>query len=205
MKKNYIENYKNLGSSYIPEDEFPMSKKDLMQIEKACDLVKKEYVEIGDANEPNHLWVGRFMSDKDRPRVLNKELAKKVLPVLKESKIKQFVKNITGINKDIFLRRVQFNQIDKDCFIGYHLDVDSNPDYLCACVIQFGRNYEGGIFRVYQKSKKFIDYKTSHYSLMISNCQFPHEVTKVISGSRKSLVFFYSFNNQKNKRYKNEL
>ena len=44
--------------------------------------VKKEFIKIGDAGEANHLWVGRFMSDKDRPRLLNKKLANRVVEIL---------------------------------------------------------------------------------------------------------------------------
>ena len=30
-------------------------------------MKSKEFIKIGDAGEANHLWVGRFMSDKDNP------------------------------------------------------------------------------------------------------------------------------------------
>ena len=56
----------------------------------------------------------------------------------------------------IFIRRIQFNQIDKDCFVGYHLDTDSNPDYIAAGVIQIGSKFEGGLYRVYQKMRVFL-------------------------------------------------
>ena len=97
-----------------------------------------------------------------------------------------FFKKILGIDKkkDIYLRRVQFNQIDSGCFVGYHLDKDSNPDYLAAGVIQFGKNFKGGKYRVYQSKKKYIDYTPSVRSLIISDCNFPHEVTKVTKGGR---------------------
>ena len=74
------------------------------------------------------------MSDKDRPRLLNKKLASVVKEIVGSERIKKFLKDILNDNRELYLRRVQYNKIDKDCFIGYHLDVDSNPDYLCACV-----------------------------------------------------------------------
>ena len=46
----------------------------------------------------------------------------------------------------------------------------------------------------------FIDYKTEYHSLMISNCNYPHEVTKVLHGNRKSLVFFFAHHNKMNRR-----
>ena len=100
---------------------------------------------------------------------------------------------------------IQYNKIEENCFIGHHLDTDSNPDYLCACVIQLGKKYSGGYYRVYQKNKSFIDYKSDYQSLIISDCNFPHEVTKVLKGSRQSLVFFFSNHSKKNRRRENEL
>ena len=99
------------------------------------------------------------------------------------------------------MRRVQFNEIGKNCFVGHHLDIDSNPDYIAACVIQLGSKFKGGLYRVYQKkSKKYNDYAPSKGSLIISNCLYPHEVTKVKSGKRCSLVFFVSHKKGLNKR-----
>jgi len=51
--------------------------------------------------------------------------------------------------------------------------------------------------------KKYIDYKPDYGSLLISDCNYPHEVTRVESGKRGSLVFFISKNNGKNPRKKN--
>ena len=111
------------------------------------------------------------------------------------------VKKIIKTNKKLYLRRAQFNEISKNCFVGYHLDVDSNPEYIAACVIQLGSDFKGGLYRVYQKkSKKYFDYAPTKGSLIISNCLFPHEVTKVKSGKRESLVFFVSYNKGLNKR-----
>ena len=38
--------------------------------------------------------------------------------------------------------------------VGYHLDVDSNPDYLYAVVIQLGSRFTGGKYVVYKNKKK---------------------------------------------------
>ncbi len=202
MIENFRRKYAENGSCYVEENFVPISKKELKTLEELCDQVKKEFITIGDADELNHLWVGRFMSDKDRPRLLNKKLANIVTEIVGSERIKNFLKKILNDNRELYLRRVQYNKIDKDCFIGYHLDVDSNPDYLCACVIQFGNDYDGGVFRVYKNKKDFIDYKTEYNSLMISNCHYPHEVTKVLDGNRKSLVFFFAHHKKMNRRAK---
>ena len=63
-----------------------------------------------------------------------------------------------------------------------------------------GSKFEGGLYRVYQKDESFFDYKSGYGDLIISNCKYPHEVTKVTEGERKSLVFFVSNHGSKNRR-----
>ena len=153
---------------------------------------RKRIYEIGDAGEKNHLLVGRFITDVKKPKIVKNKYSKKVISILKKKKLVNFIKKILKTKKNIHFRRVQFNEIGKNCFVGYHLDIDSNPDYIAACVIQLGSKFKGGIYRVYQKkSKKFYDYAPSKGSLIISNCLYPHEVTKVKSGKRGSLIFCF--------------
>ena len=162
--------------------------------------MKKEHIKIGDAGESNYLWVGRFQSDKDRPRMVNKEISMKLFKIINKQNISKFVKNVTGYPDPLHIRRIQFNQIDENGFIGYHLDTDSNPDYLVACVLQLGGSYRGGAYRVHQRDQSFIDYNAKHHSFIISDCSYAHEVTHVKEGSRRSLVFFYANHNKKNRR-----
>ena len=180
----------------------PISNSNFRALEECCNKVKKEFIRIGDAGETNHLLVGRFMTDIKKPKVVKNPYSVKVLKILNQKKIVLLFKKILGIDgkKNIYLRRVQFNQIDKGCFVGYHLDTDSNPDYLAAGVIQFGKNFMGGKYRVYQNKKKYTDYTPTTQSLIISDCNFPHEVTKVTKGNRKSLVFFFSEHLKDNRR-----
>ena len=70
-------------------------------------------------------------------------------------------------------------------------------------MIQLGTKYEGGLYRVYNKDRKdvFNVFNSIFGSLIIINCHFPHEVTIVEDGKRKSLVFFVSYHNGLNRRY----
>ena len=201
---HFRNNYKKVGTVLIKAESIlnPITNNNFKDLEDCCEKVKKEFIKIGDAGEENHLLVGRFMTDIKKPKVVKNPYSKKVLKILNQKKNMSFFKKILGIDKkkDIYLRRVQFNQIDSGCFVGYHLDKDSNPDYLAAGVIQFGKNFKGGKYRVYQSKKKYIDYTPSVRSLIISDCNFPHEVTKVTKGNRKSLVFFISEHLKNNKR-----
>ena len=197
-------NFDNKGTILVntSDDVHPLSEDDINQLNLFCEKVDKEYISIGDAGESNNLLVGRFMTDIEKPLVVENPYSEKVIKILSQEKVIKFIKKILNIDEEVFLRRVQFNQIDKDCFVGYHLDTDSNPDYLAAGVIQLGKNYKGGLYRVYQKNNSYFDYKSTFGDLIISNCNYPHEVTKVLDGERKSLVFFISNNSGKNNRKK---
>lgn len=207
MSKHTVDHYKleyeQKGTILIPfDDEInPLSKDEFEQLLNSCENVEKEFIEIGDAGEKNNLMVGRFMTDKSKPEIVENNYSNNVLNILKKKKINRLIKEITGINEHIYLRRVQYNQINEGNFVGYHLDTDSNPDYIAACVIQLGDNFGGGLYRVYQNQKKYNDFVPSKGSLIISNCHYPHEVTKVTKGERKSLVFFISSHFGDNRRY----
>lgn len=201
---NLKSNYHNFGTVLIEPNEIvnPISKSELKILEHSCKNVQKEFIEIGDAGEKNYLYVGRFMTDVKKPIIVKNPYSKNVLKIINSKKYLDLFKKILGIkiNSKIYIRRVQFNQIDKGNFVGYHLDTDSNPDYIAAIVIQLGKKYTGGKYRVYQKNKKYIDYTPTYKSIIISNCNYPHEVTKVKSGNRQSLVFFISNHKYNNRR-----
>ena len=202
---NLKNKYKNNGTILVDylDKLNPFTEDDIKKLAQYCNDVEKEFVEIGDAGEPNFLRVGRFMHYKEKPEMANNPYSKRVLDILNKVEVKEFVKKIIDTNKNIYVRRAQFNEISKNCFVGYHLDIDSNPDYIAACVIQLGNNYEGGLYRVYLKEDKniFNDFKPNFGSLIVSDCNYPHEVTKVEKGDRKSLVFFVSHHKELNRRY----
>ena len=67
---------------------------------------------------------------------------------------KKIFGEIISYEKELYIRRVQVNKMCQDSFIGYHLDVDSNPDYLAAVVIQIGAEFEGGDYVVYKNKEE---------------------------------------------------
>ena len=129
----------------------------------------------------NHVHVGRFMTDVKKPEIVNEKFSSLLLKILQQKHILEYIKKSIGVDKNdnLYMRRVQFNQIDKDCFVGYHLDIDSNPDYLIACVLQLGSNFDGGTYKVYKTKDEIYNYNPNYGSLIISDCKLPHEVTKV--------------------------
>tara|TARA_B100000780_G_C21044167_1_gene419121 strand:+ start:271 stop:894 length:624 start_codon:yes stop_codon:yes gene_type:complete len=194
--------YSTKGTVYIDKEDFIFDEIEMSKIVEYCNSVEKEFITVGDADELNHVHVGRFMTDVKKPEIVKNDFSNPLLRILGSKKVLSLIKSIINTEDDIHLRRVQYNEITENCFVGYHLDTDSNPDYLAACVIQLGHSFEGGLYRVYNKVNKnlFNDFKSDFGSLIISDCNFPHEVTKVTKGKRGSLVFFVSKNSGLNKK-----
>lgn len=193
----YKKALKQYGTILIPKSQSFMDKNDFKKIEKNLKKIPTEFVRIGDAGEKNHVYVSRLMTDIKKPIVVNQKYSKKVLKILNDNYL-SILKKIVN-KKKLFIRRAQVNIMKKNAFVGYHLDVDSNPDYLYAVVLQLGSKFTGGKYVVYKAKKKRV-FSPKYMSIIISDCKIPHEVTKVNSGERISFVFFLSENFLKNKR-----
>jgi hypothetical protein len=199
MNTNLIKkNLKNFGTVLIKGKENFISVNDFTKIEKLIYRIPKEYISIGDAGEKNNLNVSRLMTDIDEPKIVNKKFSKAVLDILNKKYLNELKKIIS--KKKIYIRRAQVNFMKKNSFVGFHLDTDSNPDYLYAIILQLGHKYKGGNYVVYKNKKTKKVFKPDYRSVMISDCKIPHEVTKVTDGQRTSFVFFLSSNFEKNKR-----
>ena len=121
------------------------------------------------------------------------------LDIIKDADFQKFFSYLLGTGT-LHVRRMQYNILGEGCFVGIHLDTDSNPDYLVAVVLQFGDQFSGGEYVVYGGEQPPRRYSPGKNSIIVSNCDFEHEVTKVTSGKRKSLVFFLSESDGENPR-----
>lgn len=193
----------NEGTLLIKQKDSPYSNEDWRLLNQLTDLevFPFEYVAIGDTGEPEKLQVGRIVTDVTESILIENNNSKKIWEIINSNKSVTFLKNLLSL-KDIVIRRCQVHILRTDCFIGYHLDKDSNPDYLYAVILQFSESYSGGDFIVHNTNseKKFV-YRSFYGELLVTRCDFPHEVTKVKNGERKSLVFFVSENRGLNKRF----
>ena len=197
--QNVKSDYVNKGTIMLEDNNNIFSTPELQELEKLADKLPFEHIEIGDADEPNFLEVGRLITDVDESRFVNEDISNKVFSIVGSEKRMEFYKFLLN-EKDLFIRRMQYNVMGKNCFVGLHLDTDSNPDYLVAVVVQLGGNFEGGEYVVYGGDIPPRSFSPPRFSVIFSNCEYEHEVKKVKSGLRKSLVFFLSTNNGKNKR-----
>jgi hypothetical protein len=192
---------KETGSIYLPESTGFFELAEWESIERIANSPELpwEKVTVGDADEPNDVYVGRFMIDVDYPRMVNESLARQLIPILASDKIVAYCQKALG-GGELFIRRVQINKMGNGSFIGLHLDQDSNPDYEISLVLQLGQQYSGGAFVVHRSENDLISYTTQYRSVLISRCDLHHEVCEVLDGQRMTLVFFFSRHNGMNER-----
>lgn len=199
MWKSLKKEFDEKGTILVNDGALLLPAEKLHKLEEFSNLLPLEHVEIGDADEPNYLDVGRFMTDVEEPILVNRPLSDKALELIRDDSFQNFFQHLIGLD-ELHVRRMQYNILGEGCFVGLHLDTDSNPDYLVAVVIQFGDEFTGGEYVVYGGDYPPRRYSPTKNSIIVSDCNYEHEVTKVTSGKRKSLVFFLSQNNGENKR-----
>ena len=195
-----------MQSVYFPLGEHFLEVEDVKFIDQQLKKFPLESITIGDAGEINNCKVGRLMEDQPGqvPEMLNHDLSIPVLELYTTSKAYDFFNKFLIANEDQFVRRSQFNLLGCGSFVGRHLDIDSNPDYQIAAVLQLGSAFTGGDFIVYPTRESNIEQaqiiSPEYGSLTISFCDHEHEVDKVTSGVRTSFVCFLSNSNEKNRR-----
>ncbi len=193
--------YFPLGSHFLDADEVKLIERYLLEF-------PLEDITIGDAGELNNCQVGRLMEDQPEefPKQLNKNLSTPVLNLFRKKKAQEFFRPYLKSEGKQTIRRCQFNLLKEGCFVGRHLDTDSNPDYEIACVLQLGSKFKGGEFTVFpnrdSKEEDCQVIKPEYGSITISKCKVEHAVNKVIEGTRTSLVAFISNFSDRNKRNK---
>ena len=187
------------GAVMLPIADSFLSDNDFDALKVLSDQLPQELVEIGDADERNHLLVGRFMTDVERPEKVNRPLSDRAVEIVSKPPGMAFCCELLE-EKKLFVRRMQLNVMRRGSFIGMHLDKDSNPDYRVAVILQYSQAFTGGEFVVYGDEREPRNFKPYYRSIMISDCGYPHEVRKVESGERISLVYFLSEHGGDNRR-----
>jgi len=207
MSSDYKELHDNLvhyGTILLKLGEHPLTEEEMNRLDQLSDAsqVPYEHVDIGDAGEENYVDVARFMTDVEEPQRVNEEAGDEVLAILGSPKMMDFYKQVVGDN--LVIRRCQVNVLQKGGFVGFHLDTDSNPDYLSPIVLQFSSDYDGGYYVVHHPVHSSQEFRMPRYSMVISQCNLPHEVSEVTRGRRKSLVYFLSQHAGKNRRWEED-
>ena len=201
-----VENKNQWKSLYFPLGSHFLSIEDVKYIESTLKKFPLESITIGDAGEINNCSVGRLVEDlpSQKPQRLNVKLATPILDLYESQHAQEFFRKFLLAPSPQYIRRSQFNLLGIGSFVGKHLDIDSNPKYQIAAVLQVGEKFNGGEFVVYKdgndptSEKQVI--KPDYGSITISFCKYYHEVQPVFSGTRTSLVCFISNDNAINTR-----
>ena len=85
MLHNYYkerESYINDGTIMLNQHNNIFTQTELQNLEKLADQLPFEHVEIGDADEPNYLEVGRLITDIDKPKIVNQTISKQVIGIV---------------------------------------------------------------------------------------------------------------------------
>lgn len=125
------------GCAYITPSDALYDEQDweLMNQVLANSTLPWEKILIGDADEENDLYVARFMTDRDRPTVVNHALSELIIPRVCNDNVMSLFRKLMG-DDAFYVRRMQVNRMKAGSFIGRHLDTDSNPDYQYSIVLQ---------------------------------------------------------------------
>ncbi len=116
------------GCAYITPSDALYDEQDweLMNQVLANSTLPWEKILIGDADEENDLYVARFMTDRDRPTVVNHALSELIIPRVCNDNVMSLFRKLMG-DDAFYVRRMQVNRMKAGSFIGRHLDTDSNP------------------------------------------------------------------------------
>jgi len=143
----------------------------------------------------SEIKVARFIVEKgNMPSFVEKNYAEEVFQIVGSSEFIAFLEKATGIKK-LAIVRCQGNYLFKNGYIGIHSDNEHYPHYRLSVLLHFDNDYEGGEF-VYYKGPRF-ERKVCNLSkntVVILLGTVPHEVLKVRSGKRRTIVLFLTSN-----------
>lgn len=107
------------GCAYITPSDALYDEQDweLMNQVLANSTLPWEKILIGDADEENDLYVARFMTDRDRPTVVNHALSELIIPRVCNDNVMSLFRKLMG-DDAFYVRRMQVNRMKAGSFIG---------------------------------------------------------------------------------------
>lgn len=178
------------GTLLYNQQQIPLDEKEWQCLERLLQQADYDHVIGGDSSELHSVHVARFVNDVVRPQALH-ALADEVKRIVMSDKMLRFYSRFTGTDV-LCLRRCQANLLLPGDFIGLHKDQDSNPDYLATVVFHFDPPYRGGDFVTHHPVRGRQHYHPPARSVLVNNCEIPHEVTPLSQGRRRTLACFLS-------------
>ena len=81
--------FEKTGTILVDDGSELISAEKIIQTSDLASSLPLEHV-IGDANEPNYLDVGRFITDVDRPTLVNRPSSDEALDIIKDADFQKF-------------------------------------------------------------------------------------------------------------------
>lgn len=158
----------------------------------------------GSDYEEYNLIVKRLLSDMNPPTTnesnyytprLDHPDAKPCVDLVTQIVSSNFIADIIGSH--VCLRRIQFNSMFTGHFIGLHDDYSANKRYNYTLIIGSTSCYSGGFLEVRFNKNNIVSIQPQLGNVILFPSHIPHEITKVKSGNRDTIVAFLSSGNNK--------
>ena len=172
------------GTCHITNDNLFLSREQWKTLKHEISLLEYKKISIGDTKEPLSFWVSRVKLPKDE-NIKNKI----IFDIIDSTQCRQLFSLITGINH-FFIDRCQCHFYEEGDFISIHRDKDSCEEYEYVLSFYFDGDYKGGEFVVHLPNGEKDVYVPRSGEILISTCEYLHEVKTVKSGKRNVLHAF---------------
>ncbi|MDA9453827.1 hypothetical protein XI00_06055 [Bradyrhizobium sp. CCBAU 21359] len=175
---------------------------DLSKIDQLQAEISEEEVRQGDAGDSHNVLVKRVRVDPPgrAPSDVSGAAPRQIMELLERKDRSFAVRKILGATSDHVIRRCQMHRMPPGSFVGIHLDSASDPDFEYAVIVQLARDFEGGEFVVYPSGYEHQVFRPPFGAVLVTTCKLRHEVKPVLSGERRSLVYFCSKRSGANRR-----
>ncbi|MDA9490976.1 hypothetical protein CO683_13110 [Bradyrhizobium ottawaense] len=175
---------------------------DLARIDQLQAEIPEEEVREGDAGDSHHVFVKRVRVDPPGRAPSNASGAApgQIMELLERKDRRVAVRKILGASSDYVIRRCQMHRMPPGSFVGMHRDAASDPDFEYSVIVQLARDFDGGEFVVYPSGYEQQVFRPPFGAVLVTTCRLRHEVKPVLTGERRSLVYFCSKRTGANRR-----
>jgi hypothetical protein len=151
------------------------------------------YEEITHEKRGAHQWIriARFITDEPLPAETKHPVTRLAADVIAREVVTRRVCELTGF-EHLRLRRVQAHVLEPGNFLDPHIDNGANPLWDISTICGFESASQGGTLVVEAEDGSKISYDGSAGTVVLFRANLRHEITRVISGQRRTLACWYS-------------
>ncbi len=152
--------------------------------------------------EPMVLGIAPLMTDEPLPSETEHPATRLVVDVIAREVVTRRIAELTGFER-LRLRRCQAHMMAPGGFMLRHIDCEMNPLYDISLICGFEGASQGGTL-IIETAGSTCSYDVSSGNVVIFRTKLPHEITRVVSGARRTLACWYSRSDDPNPRLRPE-